>query len=88
MTFQAIIIFFALPCQVLYSIFSPPFLLSANTAISPDSLLYTPLETFRAQNVPCAEKRGKTAAYVMFIVDGDDIVIYFTNLFTSEIARV
>ena len=39
------------------------------------------------RNVPCAKKRGKTAACVMAIVYGDDIVIYFTNLCTSEIAR-
>ena len=87
MTFQAIIIFFALPCQVLYSIFSPPFLLSANTAISPDSLLYTPLETFRAKRSMRREAR-KDGCIFNGIVDGDDIVIYFTNLCTSEIARV
>ena len=85
MTFQAIIIFFALPCQVLYSIFSPPFLLSANTAISPDSFLYTPLETFRAKRSMRREARKDGC---MGIVDGDDIVIYFTNLFSSEIGRV
>lgn len=87
MTFQAIIIFFALPCQVLYSIFSPHFYC---LRIQPSLLTRSSTRRLRrfARNVPFAEKRGKTAAYVMGIVDGDDIVIYFTILFTSEIARV
>ena len=88
MTFQAIIIFFALAHVKYFT----PFFLPHFYCLRIQQSLLTRSSTRRlrrfARNVPCAEKRGKTAAYVMGIVDGDDIVIYFTNLCTSEIARV